>query len=46
MIAFFMGRFVERKKWMKAMEQKEGRDSSDSGEKSVYAGAEETDDPY
>lgn len=45
-IAFFMGRFVERKKWMKAMEQKEGRDSSDSGEKSVYAGAEETDDPY
>ena len=45
-IAFFMGRFVERKKWMKAMEQKEGRDSSDPGEKSVYAGAEETDDPH
>ena len=40
-IAFFMGRFVERKKWMKAMEQKEGRDSSDPGEIRAYAGAEE-----
>ena len=45
-IAFFMGRFVERKKWMKAMEQKEGRDSSDPGEIRAYAGAEETDDPH
>lgn len=45
-IAFFMGRFVERKKWLKAMEQKVGRDSSDPGEIRAHAGAEETDDPY
>lgn len=45
-IAFFMGRFVERKKWMKATGQKEGRESSAPEENFAYTGAEGTDAPH